>query len=597
MADSPPPTSAQAIFRATEAAADAERAPRRMLLLSVLAAVVGCAAGVIAYFLYGLIKLITNLVFFQRWSFEQVVITTQHVGWLVIIIPAIGGLIVGLMAKYGTTKIRGHGIPEAMEAVLFNKSRIEGRVAILKPTSAAIAIGTGGPFGAEGPIIQTGGAIGSLLGQILHLSPGECKTLLAAGAGAGMAATFSTPIAGVILAIELLLFEYKPRSFIPLLIATMLATTVRFHLIGPGAMFTVGHPNFGVHDALTVYPWYVVLGVLSGLAAVGFSKSLYWFEDLYEKLPVGEMWWPAIGGLCLGVIGYFVPRVLGVGYESISQILNDKLALTVLVLIVLAKPLALLISLASGTSGGLLAPMFMTGAGLGSLFAHLVNHFVPGMALSPSACALVAMAAFFGAAARAPFTLIIFAFELTRNYESILPLMLVVAVAEAVTLVFMKKSTIMTEKLVRRGHVVNQDYEADVFQQISVAQVMDTNLVTMPADMPVADLSARIATGEAALARHPAYPLVDAQGRLVGIVTRGDLVSAYSRDPAGRMTLLEAGTADPSVAYPDELVSDALERMLQRGCGRLPVVTRADPQKLVGYLGRSAVLNARLKSQ
>ncbi|OIR05122.1 H(+)/Cl(-) exchange transporter ClcA [mine drainage metagenome] len=565
--------------------------------MSVLGGLLGMAAAVIAWLLYRLIGLITNLVFFLHWGYGQRVITTGHVGWLVVLIPAAGGAVVGLMARYGSSQIRGHGIPEAMEAVLFKQSRIEPRVAVLKPISAAIAIGTGGPFGAEGPIIQTGGAAGSVLGQWLGLSSNERKTLLAAGAGAGMAATFSTPLAGVILAIELLLFEYKPRSFIPLVIATTLATTVRFLLLGPGAMFTVGHPDFGVHHALLVYPWYVLLGVCSGLAAVAFSKALYWTEDQYAKLPVSPFWWPAIGGLGLGLIGLFVPRVLGVGYESISQILNDRLALTVLLLVVIAKPLALLISLGSGTSGGLLAPMFMTGAGFGCLFAHVVNHFVPASALSPSACALVAMAAFFGAAARAPFTLIVFVFEITRNYESVLPLMLVVAVAEVVTLLLMGRSTIMTEKLIRRGRLVNQDYEADVFQRITVGQVMERDPVTLPADMTVHELSSRIAGCEPAVARSSAYLLADPEGRLAGLITRGDVLKSLERDPSGSSTLAEAGTAHPEVARPDELVSEALDRMLDRDCGRLPVVAPEDPGRIIGYLGRSAVLRARLHAR
>ncbi len=569
----------------------------RMILMSVLAAVLGIVAAVVAFLLYRLIMLITNLVFFQHVSVNQSVITTEHVGWLVLIIPAIGGLIIGLMAKYGSSKIRGHGIPEAMEAVLFNESKIEPSVAVLKPISAAIAIGTGGPFGAEGPIIQTGGAIGSIIGQWLKLSPNERKTLLAAGAGAGMAATFSTPIAGVILAVELLLFEYKPRSFIPLVIATTLATTARFFLLGPGAMFNVGHPDFGVHAAAFVYPWYIVLGILCGLSAVAFSKLLYWVEDLYTKLPVSDIWWPAIGGLGLGIIGFFVPRVLGVGYETISDLLNDRLALAVLLLVVFAKPLALVVSLGSGTSGGLLAPMFMTGAGFGCLFAHVVNHFVPSVQLSPSACALVAMAAFFGAAARAPFTFIVFVFELTRNYDSVLPLMLVVAVAEVVTLMFMKNSTIMTEKLIRRGRLVNQDYEADVFRRITVQQVMDPNPVILPATMRIADLTARITKPDPGFGRHPAYLLVDEAGLLAGIITRQDLVKAFESDPEGNQTVLQAGTANLAVTYPDELVGDALDRMLATACGRLPVLSRAEPGKIVGYFGRSAVLDARLHAR
>src|SRR5690242_13271056 len=279
------------------------------------------------------------------------------------------------MAKYGSDKIKGHGIPEAMEAVLKSNSRIEAKVAILKPLSAAIAIGTGGPFGAEGPIIQTGGAFGSLVGQILSTTASERKVLLACGAGAGMAATFNTPIAGVILAIELLLFEFRSRSFIPLVISTTLATSVHLLLLGTGAMFHFGGVDFGIPRLL---PYYLVLGILCGFAAVGFTKFLYWVEDLFDHLPISELWHPAIGALALGIIGFFVPRVLGVGYDTISDILNNKLTLELLLLIAVFKSLALVISIGSGTSGGLLAPMFMASAALGGVFAGAINHFIPG---------------------------------------------------------------------------------------------------------------------------------------------------------------------------------------------------------------------------
>src|SRR6476660_2951428 len=319
-----------------------ERAQFRIVLMSFLAAGVGLLAGLVAYVLYKLIGLFTNLFFFHEATTTFRSVGGQHFGWWVIFIPVLGGLVGGVMAKYGSSKIKGHGIPEAMEAVLVNRSRIEPKVALLKPISAAIAIGTGGPFGAEGPIIQTGGAIGSLVGQVLHTTAAERKVLLACGAAAGMSATFNTPIAGVILAIELLLFEFKSRSFIPLVIASTLATAVHMRLMGAGPMFVVGPVDFGIPRAL---PFYLVLGVLCGLAAVTLSKVLYWMEDQFEKLPFDELWWPAIGALGLGVIGFFVPRVLGVGYDTIGAILNGQLAWKLLLLVMIAKFAALVISL------------------------------------------------------------------------------------------------------------------------------------------------------------------------------------------------------------------------------------------------------------
>ena len=341
-----------------------EPAQFRMVVVSVLAGAVGLMAGFVAFALYRLIGLFTNLFFFQRWTWDFISPRLNSLGAWVIVVPVLGGIIIGFMVKYGTPKIKGHGIPEAMEAVLVNRSRIQPRVAILKPISAAIAIGTGGPFGAEGPIIQTGGALGSVIGQALHMTASERKVLLACGAAAGMSATFDTPIAGVILAIELLLFEFKSRSFIPLVIASTLAAAVHMQLLGPGPMFTVTAMNFGIPRAL---PFYLILGVICGVAAVAITKALYWMEDQFEKLPVNEFWWPAIGALGLGIIGYFVPRVLGVGYDTISDILNANLTLKLLLVVMIAKSAAMVISLGSGTSGGLLAPTFMSSAALGAL--------------------------------------------------------------------------------------------------------------------------------------------------------------------------------------------------------------------------------------
>ena len=406
-----------------------EPARFRMVLMAFLAAGIGLVAGVVAFLLYRLIGLFTNLAFYGRFSTDFTSALHNHLGLWVIPVPVIGGIMVGFMAKYGTPKIKGHGIPEAMEAVLVNRSRIQPRVAILKPISAAIAIGTGGPFGAEGPIIQTGGALGSLVGQAFHTTAAERKVLLACGAAAGMSATFNTPIAGVILAIELLLFEFKSRSFIPLVVASTLATAVHMQLLGAGPMFKVSAIDFGIPHAL---PFYLLLGIICGLAAVGFSKAIYWTEDQFEKLPVNELWWPAIGALGLGIIGYFVPRVLGVGYDTISDILNGNLALKLLLVVMTAKAVALVISLGSGTSGGLLAPMFMSSAALGGMFALGIDRIFPAANLSAGAFALVAMGAVFGAASRATFAFIIFAFEITRDYNSVLPLMLVSVIADGI---------------------------------------------------------------------------------------------------------------------------------------------------------------------
>ena len=555
--------------------------------MSLLAALIGVLAGLIAYFLYDLIALFTNLTFYHVVSLHFRSPGQTAIGPWIILMPVIGGLIVGVMAKYGTPKIKGHGIPEAMEAVLTTRSRIEARVAILKPLSAAIAIGTGGPFGAEGPIIQTGGAVGSLVGQMISTTASERKVLLACGAGAGMAATFNTPIAGVILAIELLLFEFRARSFIPLVIACTLATSVRGVLFGQHSMFSMGNVDFNVPRGL---PFYLLLGVICGIAAVGFTKLLYWVEDHFDRLPISDLWHPAIGALGLGIIGFFVPRVLGVGYDTISDILNNNLTLQLLILIAVFKAVALVISLGSGTSGGLLAPMFMSSAALGGIFAMAVNALVPGAHLSPGAFALVAMAAVFGAASRATFAFIVFAFEITRDYNAILPLMLGCVIADLIALRYLKTS-IMTEKLARRGLHVPGEYEASVLRTVRLCDVMRTDVQPVLADTTVADLAARIRANHG-LNFSQGLPIADQNGRLAGVVTQGDMLRALETDPEGRATVLEAGSSPPVVAYPDELVHDALHRMVQHNIGRLPVVGRDDPRSLKGYFDRSSVLSA-----
>jgi chloride channel protein, CIC family len=572
-----------AMTRAAEKAANC-----RIVFVSLLAGIIGILAGLIAYVLYDLIALFTNLSYYHQFSLQFRSPEHTQLGPWVIVVPVVGGLIVGFMAKYGSEKIKGHGIPEAMEAVLTSRSRIEPKVAILKPLSAAIAIGTGGPFGAEGPIIQTGGAFGSLVGQLVATTASERKVLLACGAGAGMAATFNTPIAGVILAIELLLFEFRSRSFIPLVIACTLATSVRSILLGQKSMFTMQGANFDVVRGL---PWYVLLGIICGIAAIGFTKALYWVEDQFDRLPVNDLWHPAIGALGLGIIGFFVPRVLGVGYDTISDILNNNLAVKLLILIAVFKALALVISLGSGTSGGLLAPMFMCGAALGGVYATGINHLIPSLHLSPGAFALVAMAAMFGAASRATFTFIVFAFEITHDFNSILPLMLASVIADLIALRYLRAS-IMTEKLARRGLTVPGEYEVTLLEWVKVGEIMRRDMPTVPQDMTVGELAERIGRGEPEFNLTQGLPIVSRDGRLVGLVTHGDLLRAMRDKEAAKLTVLEAGSSPAIVAFPSERALDALARMLENNIGRLPVVSREDEGQLLGFVNRSTILNA-----
>lgn len=561
----------------------------RLGVISLLAALVGVIAGVVAFLLYHLIGFFTNLAFYHVLSFQFRSANQNQLGPWVIIVPVIGGLLVGLMAKYGSPKIKGHGIPEAMEAVLTSKSRIEAKVAFLKPISAAIAIGTGGPFGAEGPIIQTGGAFGSLIGQIVSTTASERKVLLACGAGAGLAAMFNAPITGALLAIELLLFEFQARSFIPLMLASALAVAVRLRLFGDETMFHIGAFDYNFIHGI---PFYLLLGVVCGVAAVGFAAALKWLEESFEhmrKVPV--LLHPAIGALGLGITGYFFPRVFGPGYETIVDVLNTRFVLTAVVLLLVFKAAVVLISLGSGTSGGTLAPMFMISAAIGSAFAMVVNHFVPSAHLSVGAYAVAAMGALLCACARATFTFMVCAIETTHDFHAVAPVILVCVVADAIALRYMPNS-IMTEKLARMGLVPRQEFESNALKQLKVEDVMVRDVETVQPEETILAAAERFANGDLKSSRHHALPIVDSGRRLQGLVTQGDLLRALQADPSGQMSVLDAGARSLVVAYPDERVFDAVTKMLENNIGRLPVVDRADPRKLVGYINRASVMGS-----
>jgi CIC family chloride channel protein len=554
--------------------------PRRLLLLTLLAGVLGLLGGIAAWVLVHLIGLITNLALFQQWGWKVPSFTELHPGPQILIAAVGGAVLISLLAKWSPV-IRGHGIPEAMEAILTKQSRIAPRTAVAKPASAAMAIGTGAPFGAEGPIIVTGGALGSLIGQVIRVSPSERKILLAAGAAAGMAATFGAPLAAVVLAIELLLFEFSTRAFVPLVVAASVAGGMHSLLFGPGPLFKVPPHHYA---GLSVLPAFMVLGAGAGLLATVISRGLFTVESWYRRLPVGEFWHPVIGAVIFATIGLFVPRALGVGYDAIGDVLANKLAVGTVAVLALAKLLAWWAALGSGTSGGTLAPILLISAGYGSLFGAAITHLFPGLDVSPGAFAVVAMAATFGAATRATFTAMVFVFELTRDYDVILPLMLATVIADLVAAVLMRES-IMTEKLTRRGLRVHTDYEVDPFRTVPVAAIMTTPVMTLPACATVGDARSRFAGGE-----HSAYPIVDDDARCVGIVSRNDLLLVD--DDADGKPVVEYGSEDVVSVHPDDLAVTALQRMLEEAVEHLPVV---EAGCLVGMCTRTDLLRIRAK--
>jgi H+/Cl- antiporter ClcA/predicted transcriptional regulator len=557
----------------------------RVLLVSVMAVVTGAISAGVAWVLLWLISAITNLAFYHRLSVEAVVPQGHHLGWWVILVPVVGALIIGLMARYGSEKIRGHGIPEAIEAILLGRSLIQMKVALLKPISAAISIGTGGPFGAEGPIIMTGGAFGSIFAQRFHLSAAERKTLLVAGAAAGMSAVFATPVAAVLLVVELLLFEWKPRSFIPVTVAAIVAAVLRVPLLGAGPIFPIV-----THEALsgTEIAYAVGLGLLAGFGSGLLTLLVYACEDLFEKLPIHWMWWPAIGAVFIGIGGVIEPRVLGVGYDTIHSMLRGEVIGGAVLGLMIAKSLVWSIALGSGTSGGVLAPLLIMGGALGAG----VSNWIP--AGDAGLWALIGMAAMMGGTMRSPLTAMVFAVELTRDFNILPGLLAGATAAFAVTELIMKRS-ILTEKLARRGHHITREYSIDTFEFARVCDVMDKEVPCVPDQLGLGEYSEVLAQGTSLVCKRQATLLLDSRGRLSGIITRGDVVRALRQDGAGQMSVGDAGSKNLVVAYPEEPLHAALTKMLGRDIGRLPVVDPLDTGRVVGYLGRAAILSARVR--
>jgi H+/Cl- antiporter ClcA/CBS domain-containing protein len=551
-----------------------------------MAIVIGVFSAFVALALLRLIGLFTNLFFFQRLETSLVSPANHTLGLLELFVPVVGALIIGCMARYGSERIRGHGIPEAIEAILINGSRVEPRVAFLKPLSAAISIGSGGPFGAEGPIIMTGGAFGSMIAQCMHLTSAERKTLLVAGAAGGMSATFASPVAAVLLAVELLLFEWKPRSLIPVALSSATAAATRRYIIGLGPLFaTPPHPVFIGPDGLLGC---VLVGLLAGGLSALLTLSVYAAEDAFRLLPIHWMWWPALGGVVIGIGGLIFPQALGVGYETIEALVQGEVSGRVIVGILLVKWIIWSVSLGSGTSGGVLAPLLMMGGALGGLEAMILPN--EGLGFWP----LVSMGAILGGTMRSPFTGVIFALELTHDVNMLLPLLVAVTIAHAFTVLTLRRS-ILTEKVSRRGYHLSREYAVDPLEILFVREVMRTDLVAFPATTSLQELAQSLSSDHRRR-RQRLYPVVEAEGRLSGVVTDHDLQNLLQELQTGGngRQLAELIKPNPAVAYPDESLRIVVYRMAETGFTRLPVVTRHVPGRLVGIIALSDLLKARV---
>jgi len=561
-----------------------EREEARIGLLTLISGGIGFAAGIIAYILYHLIGLLTNLFFYQRIDISFASPQFNKLGLLVVLVPAFGGLVAGLMIKYGSTKIIGHGIPEAIESVLLGKSKIEPKVGVLKALSAAFTIGSGQPFGAEGPIIQTGGAFGSFIGQVISVTPSERRILLAAGAGAGMAATFGTPISAVFLVIELLLFEFRVKSLVPVAIASAIGAWTHIYLITPKPLFSTPGYNFG---GLSTLPFYILLGVLSGVLGTALSRGLYKSEDLFRKIPLGQPWLPTLGGLIVGAIGFFVPQTLGVGYDVINNIIDAQVAISLALLILVAKAVSWMLSMGSQTSGGTLAPLFTIGSSLGLVFGTGVVTAFPNLGVPPGVFAIAAMAAVFGTASRAPFASIVFALEVTEDYQGVLPVIVTVVIAELVGEYLMADS-IMTEKLTRRGLRVRHIYEYNPLRQIRISMLMSP-LVAVDSKESVLELFRKMNDPHHHLARRKRVVVLK-DGKAVGIAERSQLYEGAARaDP--QLTVAEVCSKSFLTIKENEFGFEALRLMTLNDVAFLVVVDRDN--KPVGYVSRGDLIRAQ----
>ncbi|BAV46155.1 chloride channel protein [Mesorhizobium sp. 113-1-2] len=556
----------------------------RVLTIATIAVVVATAALFAGIVLLKLIRLATNIAYFGQFTLADLKLQDTPLGLAAVVVPVIGALIIGLMARYGSEKIRGHGIPEAIEAILLGRSKLGAKVAILKPLSSAISIGSGGPFGAEGPIIMTGGAIGSLIAQMLPVSDNERKTLLVAGAAAGMTTVFGTPIAAIMLAVELLLFEWTPRSFIPVAVAAIIAEVERTVLHLPGPIFPF---QGGMAVSFVGLGGWVLVGICAGLLSGLLTQMVYACEDAFQKLPIHWMWWPMIGGLVVGIGGLIEPRALGVGYDNIADMLDGRTLAAAALMLLVVKAIIWSVALGSGTSGGVLAPLLIMGGAMGAVLAGILPAADPGF------WALLAMAATMGGTMRAPLTATFFAVELTGNTHVLVPLIAACATAHAVTVLLMKRS-ILTEKVARRGHHLVREYRVDPFALTRVREVMTSQVESVPATMTLHGAAAFLTAPET---RHPSFPVIDENRQVLGLIDPPAILR-WRRAGKHRTTTLGELLAGSKVtlAYPDEYLEGLSDKLLMANVSHLPVVARESLQ-LVGYVGWKDLMRVRSRKQ
>lgn len=561
-------------------------AVREYGLLSLLAAWVGVLAALGAV-IFRLLILSFQTGFTGGTDLNVDSVLDMPYGPLTLAAPIIGGLLVGLVVHRFAPETRGHGVPEVMAAVAKKGGVIRPRVAVVKSIASSITIGSGGSAGREGPIVQIGSALGSMVAQKIRLPKDWLKIMVACGAAGGITATFNTPIAGVIFALELILLEFKTRSFIPLVVSAVSATIISRVMLGDQPAFALSQTLLNTFVLVTPGEifLYLLLGLMTGLVGVLFVKTLYGVEGLFDRLRIPPYLKPCVGGILISLLMLATPRVMGVGYESVNMALTGGLALGLMLLLVVLKLMATSFTIGSGGSGGIFSPSLFIGAMLGGSFGILLNTYLPGISGPSGAYAIVGMGAFFASVSRGTFTSIIIIFEMTRNYSLILPIMFACVVSDAVSVVLMKE-TIYTTKLARRGLVIAHDMEVERLKMVKVKEVMvpRRRVVTVRPEWPISKVYDLILRTE-----HMGFPVCDGRGNCVGVVTFHDVDTAF-RQGRTSSPVKELCTLDPIVAGSDETLEGVLHKMLDNGISHIPVVRGPGERRLVGFITKWDVL-------